>query len=811
MFKGHPKGLYALALANTGERFGYYTMLAVFALFLRENFGLDSGTAGAIYSTFLGLVYFMPLIGGMMADKFGFGRMVTTGIMVMFGGYLLLSAPLGGESVAMIAMMAALLLISVGTGLFKGNLQVMVGNLYDDPKYADKRDSGFSLFYMAINVGSLFAPTTAVGIKVWAEESLGYSSNDAYHFSFMVACAALVLSILIYYVFRPTFRHVEGGKKKGEAAQVVDNLTPAETKQRIIALCLVFAVVIFFWMAFHQNGLTLTYFADEFTATGVFGFDSMLFAVTNLALLIVAVYATFAIFQSDSAKGKLIPGSIATLILAFLVYRTIGTEADAFTEIAAPIFQQFNPFYVVALTPVSMAIFGALARKGKEPSAPRKIAYGMLVAAIGFVIMAIGSKGLNTPNDQQRAIAINKGEALAAQCYDIAPAVEEVKKDGKTSYILVDADGEEYTDKRVLSMTQSKDEAVEATGKKIKATRDFMGKLNDKTGPVFYEVYNAQSTIAADVADAATTFANECFTVANSVAVKYEVKKGEFALVGTVDDIDNNFIKVDGEYTYVLAVMTEEKVDDETTIITYEEVTLESLESVDETLATETKAAMEYLAQYTFEDKENDIKKNLNLASVFYIAYNAVDEPQVIEVVEDEENTEAAENDENMKVAEATDVVDDPAADAVEVVNEVAEVATEEAEVATEEVAEVVMPTMTVEEANEILAGYADQKEETRTSPYWLIFAYLVLTFAELLLSPMGISFVSKVAPPKLKGLMMGGWFVATAIGNLLVMVGGFLWAGLPLWSVWAVFIALCLISALFMFAMMKRLESATK
>ena len=612
----------------------------------------------------------------------------------------------------------------------------------------------------------------------------------------MVACAALVLSILIYYVFRPTFRHVEGGKKKGEAAQVVDNLTPAETKQRIIALCLVFAVVIFFWMAFHQNGLTLTYFADEFTATGVFGFDSMLFAVTNLALLIVAVYATFAIFQTNSAKGKLIPGSIATLILAFLVYRTMGTEADAFTEIAAPIFQQFNPFYVVALTPVSMAIFGALARKGKEPSAPRKIAYGMLVAAIGFVIMAIGSKGLNTPNDQQRAIAINKGEALAAQCYDIAPAVEEVKKDGKTSYILVDADGEEYTDKRVLSMTQSKDEAVEATGKKIKATRDFMGKLNDKTGPVFYEVYNAQSTIAADVADAATTFANECFTVANSVAVKYEVKAGEIALVGTVDDIDNNFIKVDGEYTYVLAVMTEEKVNDETTNITYEEVTLESLESVDEALATKTKAAMDYLAQYTYEEN-----KNLNLASVFYIAYNAVDEPQVIEVVMDEETKDGQEDEESTDLADATANVDATIPEAE---------AEAEAENNTVEVS-VTEPTMNVEEAKAVLAGYADQKNETRTSPYWLIFAYLVLTFAELLLSPMGISFVSKVAPPKLKGLMMGGWFVATAIGNLLVMVGGFLWSGLPLWSVWAVFIALCLISALFMFAMMKRLESATK
>ena len=641
MFKGHPKGLYALALANTGERFGYYTMLAVFALFLRENFGLDSGTAGAIYSTFLGLVYFMPLIGGMMADKFGFGRMVTTGIMVMFGGYLLLSAPLGGETVAMIAMMAALVLISVGTGLFKGNLQVMVGNLYDDPKYADKRDSGFSLFYMAINVGSLFAPTTAVGIKAWAEQSLGYSSNDAYHFSFMVACAALILSILIYFVFRPTFRHVEGGKKKGEAAQVVDNLTPAETKQRIIALCLVFAVVIFFWMAFHQNGLTLTYFADEFTATTAFGFDTMLFDVWNLALIIVAVYATFSIFQSESAKGKIFSGVLASGVLAFLVYRAMGIAPTAEESVAAPIFQQFNPFYVVALTPVSMAIFGSLARKGKEPSAPRKIAFGMLVAAIGFAIMAFGSQGLNTPNEQQRAIAFNKAEAFAAKCYTIAPNVDALKE----------ADGKANAD--------------------IKAAQDFMGKLNDKTRPVFTDVYNAACVIAAA-------------EVANEVV----------------------------EETAVV----EEPVAEEAVVEVVETPAVEEAEAVAEVVET----------------------------------------PEVVEVVETA-STEVAE-------AEAT-----------------------------------------------LAAIKADTKEEKRTSPYWLIFTYLVLTFAELLLSPMGISFVSKVAPPKLKGLMMGGWFVATAIGNMLVAVGGFLWAGLPLWSVWTVFIALCLISALFMFVMMKRLESATK
>ena len=122
MFEGQPKGLFALALANTGERFGYYTMLAVFALFLRANYGLSPALAGTIYSAFLMLVYFFPLIGGIMADKFGFGRMVTTGIMIMFAGYLLLAVPLGGDNTALIVMLAALLLIGFGTGLFKGNL-----------------------------------------------------------------------------------------------------------------------------------------------------------------------------------------------------------------------------------------------------------------------------------------------------------------------------------------------------------------------------------------------------------------------------------------------------------------------------------------------------------------------------------------------------------------------------------------------------------------------------------------------------------------------------------------------------------------
>ena len=315
-----------MALANTGERFGYYTMLAVFALFLRANYGLSPAVAGTIYSSFLMLVYFLPLIGGIMADKFGFGKMVTTGIIIMFAGYLLLSVPLGGDSLALIVMLAALLLIGFGTGLFKGNLQVMVGDLYNDPQYKDKRDAGFSIFYMAINIGALFAPTAAIRIKEYAENALGYSSNDAYHFSFAVACASLVLSIAIYYAFRSTFRHTEGGTKK-DAAKAADTsnepeLSKEETKQRIVALCLVFAVVIFFWMAFHQNGLSLTYFADEFTAQSAQGLQAMCFNVWNLVAVIFIVYAGFSLFQSKTGKGK----AISAIVICITI-RSIRTSA----------------------------------------------------------------------------------------------------------------------------------------------------------------------------------------------------------------------------------------------------------------------------------------------------------------------------------------------------------------------------------------------------------------------------------------------------------------------------------------------------
>ena len=399
MFEGQPKGLWALALANTGERFGYYTMLAVFTLFLQANFQFDAKLTSSIFSTFLMLVYFLPLFGGILADKFGYSKMVTIGIFVMFAGYVLLSLPLGANSVAMIAMAAALVLVSLGTGLFKGNLQVMVGDLYNEQKYAAKRDSGFSLFYMAINIGAMFAPTAAIRIMDWAQNSLGVSEAESYHYAFAVACASLILSIMIYYLGMPTFRHVITNVKKKESNSVAkdeaDELSPAETKERIMCLCLVMAVVVFFWMAFHQNGLTLTFFARDYTATSSSGVQAMMFDVTNLVAAIFVVFGSFSVFQGATAKAKSVGLGVAALALGYLYWNY--TQLPESVAVNAPIFQQFNACFVVMLTPVSIALFGYLGKLGKEPKAPVKIGLGMLVAALAYVLMIAGSVGLPAP------------------------------------------------------------------------------------------------------------------------------------------------------------------------------------------------------------------------------------------------------------------------------------------------------------------------------------------------------------------------------------------------------------------------------
>lgn len=633
MFEGQPKGLFALALANTGERFGYYTMLAVFVLFLQENFGWSAGIAGTYYSTFLMFVYFLPFVGGILADKFGYGKMVKIGISVMFLGYVLLAVPLGNGGAAVSAIIGALALISIGTGLFKGNLQVMVGELYASPEMAGKRDSAFSLFYMAINIGALFAPTAAVEIMKYAQ-SIGFNKADSYHFAFGVACISLIISILIYFATRSTFRHVEGGhaavpaKDNNAAVAAEPELSKEDTKARIVALCLVFAVVIFFWMAFHQNGLTLTYFAAEFTQQSATGISSMLFDVKNLVMVIIAIYASFAVVQSKTSKGRIIATAVTLLCAVGIIYNGITTSNHT-VDVSAPIFQQFNPCFVVGLTPVSVALFGWLASRKKEPTAPRKIAYGMIVAAIGFGIMIFGSTGI-TPLENQVTEKFNIDEQLKVQ--------------------------KEANDKEFKAFTAKVEENFKQQKEKIEAEVQNVQKQEE------------QSKVAA-------------LSTARELGQKAEIKLNA----------------------------------------SLSKIKLEAL-------------------------KTQEIQKLRNQADAQIKAYEATMQEKNLAA-----DTEA-------KVQKAN------------------------------------------VEAKIEASGM-------RVSPNWLILTYLILTFAELLLSPMGISFVSKVAPPKYKGMMMGGWFVATAIGNFLTVIPAMLWGAVPLIYVWGVLAALCLLSFVFIFSQMKKLE----
>lgn len=393
MFKGHPKGLVSASLANMGERFGFYTMMAILVLFLQAKFDLNGTQAGLIYSVFYFSIYILAFVGGIIADRIrNFKGTILVGLILMAAGYVILSiptpTPVPNQTLFLVLVCVALFIIAFGNGLFKGNLQALVGQMYDNEKYGPMRDSGFSLFYMFINVGAIFAPFAAIGIRNWWLSSHGFGYNPdlpalchqqlggtlttesaarlselaakvsgsavtdmtefanhylslfttGFHYAFAAAIVAMGVSLLIYISNKAKYPSVQIHDDNDPTAKKAPEMSVQEVKQRIWALIAVFGIVIFFWFSFHQNGLTLTLFAKEYTNLSGIAFD-----------------------------------------LGFVTIE------------GAEIFQSINPIFIVLLTPIIMGIFGWLRAKGKEPSTPKKIAIGMFIAALAYVLMAFGS------------------------------------------------------------------------------------------------------------------------------------------------------------------------------------------------------------------------------------------------------------------------------------------------------------------------------------------------------------------------------------------------------------------------------------
>lgn len=595
MLKNHPKGLLVAFFANMGERFGFYTMMAILVLFLQVRFGLSEEVAGDYYSWFYFGIYALALIGGILADySKKYKLVILVGIVVMLTGYAMMAMP----GVSLNITLLSLFVIALGNGLFKGNLQAVVGQLYDNEKYGKLRDSAFMIFYMGINVGAFFAPFAATGVRDWWLKTNGFLQDGSlpslchqmlagkltdttqfaslankvsltgpvtdlnafatayldvfsrgYNYAFGIAAIAMVISLLVYIFFNkhlPNKQEVVAEKIEKTSAENKSSLitiivallvgglvtflvsllkdyktgmaigllgtfvtwiimsSTKEEKARVTSLILVFFVVIFFWMSFHQNGLTLTFFARDYIVKQVGPFTNIFFTLPSILSFIAGIGGLFLAFGKNKLSNRLI-GAAMTVSGAGLCYYFIS-KSSSLNSISPEVFQSFNPLFIVFLTPMVMGVFAWLNKIGKEPSTPRKIGIGMIIAAIGFLVVLVGSLSLLSPHD-----------------------------------------------------------------------------LNGQAVP-----------------------------------------------------------------------------------------------------------------------------------------------------------------------------------------------------------------------------------DSSRVNPYWLISSYLVLTIAELFLSPMGLSFVSKVAPQRFQGLMQGGWLLATAVGNKLLFVGSFFWGKLDLWQLWLIFIVCCLLSASFIFSIMKRLERVT-
>ena len=388
MFKGHPKGLYVLFFTEMWERFGFYTMLAIFVYYMQENFSWDAATATNVYGLFLAGVYITPLIGGWLADNMlGYGKTITLGAIVMGIGYLMMAVPTSSP----LQLYVALVVVCIGNGLFKANISVLVGNLYAHSQ-GSLKDAGYNIFYMGINIGAFYAPMAAAGIKNFVMDNFNVTLAQGYNAGFAVAAGGMVISLLIFLIFKKYYKNADYRAKKTENVDVDVVLTKSQEKERIIALMTIFAIVIFFWMAFHQNGSALSLFARDYTDVFVGSFTYMLFDVIGLHAILFVLLGGGAIFVSKTTKGKGLGGLFAVvgLIIIIIKLNTLGEH----NEIAPEQFQSFNPMFIVLLTPIIVGWFGYLNKKGKEPSSPGKIGIGMIITGLAYIIMILAVQGL---------------------------------------------------------------------------------------------------------------------------------------------------------------------------------------------------------------------------------------------------------------------------------------------------------------------------------------------------------------------------------------------------------------------------------
>ncbi len=344
MLRNHPRGLMVLFFTEMWERFGFYIMMAIFYLYMDKSLGWSDERKGSLYGAFLGTVYFVPILGGFLGDRvLGQRHTIRVGAVLMVFGYTALAF----SSLQRLTLFyVGLLLVAVGTGLFKANISVLVGNLYEEG--SKFKDAAFNIFYMGVNLGAMLAPLAATfignhydGLLQWLRarenlvplaDALVNNKVSGYNLSFAAAAVGMVLSLAVFQIGRRHLVPAHASDPKlaptGTEVAVVDSRE--EDRRRIVSLFTLFVIAIFFWVAFYQNGSSLTLFAERSTR----------------------------------------------------VYDWLKPET----------YQVFNPLFILLLTPLLVAAFGRLREKGMEPSSASKIFSGMVVMGLSVLIMVFAAR-----------------------------------------------------------------------------------------------------------------------------------------------------------------------------------------------------------------------------------------------------------------------------------------------------------------------------------------------------------------------------------------------------------------------------------
>ena len=426
----YPKGLPFLVFTEFWERFGYYLMIGIFFLYMTTDgkeggMGWENSTASDIYGTFIALAYLTPFMGGLLADlKLGYRFSITLGGILMGIGYCLLAVP------EKWAFYTALAIMVVGNGFFKPNISTLLGNLFNDPRYKSKKDTGYNIFYMGINLGAFICNFIAAVMR----------NKIGWHGAFLTAGFGMFLGVITFWIGMKHYKHVDVRKEPkpedkpflmqfvkvliaGVVFAVVGWMIPdtimgsdstdaffmfcipviyfyasiykkanAEERKPLGTMFTIFIIVILFWAIFKQNGTALTTYAEYYTdresppqitaVTEKFGLSERLVAENKEVNQVDEQFR-----KIKGEDGKAIKCNDYPLYFKNIDSSKMPAKGESVNLVNTEIFQSINPFFVVILTPVIIAFFAFMRRRGKEPTTASKIAYGLLVSALSTLVM----------------------------------------------------------------------------------------------------------------------------------------------------------------------------------------------------------------------------------------------------------------------------------------------------------------------------------------------------------------------------------------------------------------------------------------